>query len=125
MVKIKAIHNDADLDEALERIGELLHYPEGSPESEELDALSDLVIDYEAIHYPIPDPSPADMVQGRLDALGLLEDDLVPCLGSREAVDAVLAGQRSITPAMAEALSQLLGIEPQDLLLPEGVSQEG
>ena len=111
MLKIKAINNDTDLDNALERIGELLGCPEDSPEEEELLALSELVEAYEDIHYPIPDPTPAGMVQGRLDALGLEEDDLIPCIGSREDVDDVLTGRREITPEMAEALHQLLGID--------------
>ena len=116
MLKIEAINNDADLDAALERIGELLDCPEDSPEEAELLALSDLVEAYEAIHYPIPDPTPAGVVQGRLDALGLEEDCLIPCIGSREMVAEVLADQRPITPAMAEALSQLLGIDVGELL---------
>ena len=116
MLKIEAINNDTDLDAALERIGELLDCPEDSPEQAELLALSALVEAYEAIHYPIPDPSPTDRVQGRLDALGLDEDDLIPCIGSREMVAEVLDDQRPITPAMAEALSQLLGIDVGELL---------
>ena len=116
MLKITEIRNEAELDAALERIGELLNFEEGSLEYDELQVLSDLVIAYEAIHYPIPDPSPTDRIQGRLDALGLEDDDLIPCIGSREDVDDVLAGEREITPAMAEALHQLLGIELDDLL---------
>ena len=116
MLKITEIRNEAELDAALERIGELLNFEEGSLEYDELQVLSDLVIAYEAIHYPIPDPSPTDRIQGRLDALGLEDDDLIPCIGSREDVDDVLAGEREITPAMAEALHQLLGIELDGLL---------
>ena len=113
---IKAINNDDDLDAATARIGQLLRSEEGSPEYEELQALSALVIAYEDIHYPISDPTPAGVVQGRLDALGLEEDYLIPCIGSREMVAEVLADQRPITPAMAEALSQLLGIDVGELL---------
>ena len=116
MPPITAINNDDDLDAALERIGELLRSPEDSPEEAELLALSALVEAYEAIHYPISDPTPAGVVQGRLDALGLEEDCLIPCIGSREMVAEVLADQRPITPAMAEALSQLLGIDVGELL---------
>ena len=124
MTKITAINNDADLDAALERIGELLRCPEDSPEEEELLFLSDLVEAYEHIHYPIPEPTPAGIVQGRLDALGLTEDDLIPCLGSREMVDQILAGQHEITPAMAQELHQLLGIPVEDLL-PEVTPSHG
>ena len=116
MPKVTEIQNEAELDAALERIGVLLRSKEGTPEFEELQTLTELVIAYEAIHYPIPDPSPTDQIQGRMDALGLFEDDLIPCLGSRETVDAVLAGRYEITPPMAEALSQLLRIDAADLL---------
>ena len=124
MLKIEAIQNDADLESALERIGELLGCVEGSPEYEELGVLSELVIAYEAIHYPIPAPSPTEAIACRMEDLGLSEDDLIPCIGSREAVDDILSGQREITSEMAEALHQLLGIDAgllqQELAPPRG-----
>jgi len=116
MPQITAINNDDDLDAALARVGPLLRAAEGTPESAELDALSKLIQEYEAIHYPMGEPTPAGRVQGRMDALGLTEEDLVPVLGSRETVDAVLAGQQEVTPAMAAALYELLTIDVRDLL---------
>ena len=116
MPQITAINNDDDLDAALARVGPLLRAAEGTPESAELDALSQLIQEYEAIHYPMGEPTPAGRVQGRMDALGLTEEDLVPVLGSRETVDAVLAGQQEVTPAMADALYELLDIDVRDLL---------
>ncbi len=124
MADIRSINNDADLDAALERIGQLLRCPENSPEEAELLFLSDLVEAYEAIHYPIPEPTPVGVVQGRLDALGLSEDDLISIIGSRQAVEQVLAGEVAITQEMAEGLHQLLGIEPE-LLLGEPVTRQG
>ena len=116
MPQITAINNDDDLDAALARVGPLLRAAEGTPESAELDALSKLIQEYEAIHYPMGEPTPAGRVQGRMDALGLTEEDLVPVWGSRETVDAVLAGQQEVTPAMADALYELLAIDVRDLL---------
>ena len=116
MPQITAINNDDDLDAALARVGPLLRAAEGTPESAELDALSKLIQEYEAIHYPMGEPTPAGRVQGRMDALGLTEEDLVPVLGSRETVDAVLAGQQEVTPAMADDLYELLAIDVRDLL---------
>jgi HTH-type transcriptional regulator/antitoxin HigA len=124
MPTITAINNDDDLDSATERIGQLLRSEEGSSEYEELQALTALVIAYEDIHYPIPAPSPLGRIEGRMDALGLSEDDLIPCIGSREDVDDVLTGRREITPEMAEALHQLLGID-LDLLLQEPAAPRG
>ena len=60
MLKATKIQSEAELDLALERIGELLRSKEGTPEFEELQALTELVIAYEAILYPILDPSPTD-----------------------------------------------------------------
>ena len=111
MPEVKPIRNDADLDAALERIGELLSYSPGSPEYDELEALSDLVIEYEDIHYPIPDPTLAEAIECRMEDLGLSVEDLVPYIGSREEVAEVLAGRQSITPSVSRALTQLLRIE--------------
>ena len=116
MPTIEAINNDDDLDAATARIGQLLRSEEGSPEYEELQALSALVIAYEDIHYPISNPTPLGAIECRMEDLSLSETDLIPCIGSREMVAEVLADQRPITPAMAEALSQLLGIDVGELL---------
>ena len=116
MLEVSQINSEEELDTALERIGQLLRSKEGTPEFEELQVLTDLVIAYEAVHYPIPDPSPTDQIQGRLDALGLSEDALVPIVGNREAVDKVLEGRMAITRDMADGMSKLLGIDVESLL---------
>ena len=123
MVKIKEINNDADLAAAVARIDELFKaYPNileaglGNPEYDELNALSDLVIDYEDEHYPIEPPTPAGAIEFWMDQSNLSADDLLPCIGSREMVDEVLAGQREVTPEMAEALYEKLNIDVRDLL---------
>ena len=124
MASIKSIHNDADLDVALERIGELLGCRENSPEEAELLALSDLVEAYEAIHYPIPEPTPAGVVQGRMDALGLFEDDLARHLNSMEVASGILAGKQQLTLELAKSLHEFLGIPVEDLL-PEATPNPG
>ena len=116
MTRAKSIETKQEYEAALARLYELFHAEPGTPEGDEFEVLANLVEAYEVIHYPIPEPTPAGIVQGRLDALGLTEDDLVPCLGSREMVDEILAGQRDITPEMAESLHQFLGIPVEDLL---------
>jgi antitoxin component HigA of HigAB toxin-antitoxin module len=96
--KSTKIQNEAELDLALERIGELLRSKEGTSEFEDLQALTELVIACEAIHYPILDPSPTDWIQGRMDALGFSDDDLATHLGSMEVASGILAGEIAITP---------------------------
>ena len=123
MAKIPAINNDDDLAAAGARVDELfkanpdiLTAGADNPEYSELNAIADLVFAYEDIHCPMEEPTPAARVQGSMDALGLTEEDLIPILGRREVVAEVLAGRREVTPAMAAALYELLGIEVRDLL---------
>lgn len=124
MARAKTIESEQEYEAALARLYELFHAEPGTPEGDEFEVLANLVEAYEAIHYPIPAPTPAGIVQGRLDALGLTEDDLVPCLGSREVVDEVLTGQRNVTPELAESLHQFLRIPVEDLL-PEATPSHG
>lgn len=119
MAEVQPIQTLEDYDRALARLWAVFDAEPGTPESDECDALAALVAAYDDLHYPIPDPSPSDLIQGRLDALGLTEDALIPGIGSREKVAQVLTGQREITPEMAAALHQLLGIAVADLL-PDG-----
>ena len=121
MAELPTILTKKEYDRALARLWEVFDAEPGTPEGDECDALADLVAAYDDRHYPIPNPSPADRIQGRLDALGLSEDDLIPGIGSKERVAEVLAGQQEITPEIAEALHQLLGIALADLL-PEGAA---
>ena len=116
MVEVQPIRTTDDYDRALARLWEVFDAAAGTPEADECDALADLVAAYDDRHYPIPDPSPADIIQGRLDALGLAEDDLISSIGSREKVAEVLTGQREVTPDMAWSLHQLLGVTVADLL---------
>ena len=104
MAEVPPIHTIEDYDRALARLWEVFDAAAGTPEADECDALADLVAAYDDQHYPIPEPSAADLIQGRLDALGLTEDDLIPHIGSREKVAEMLTGQREVTPELDAAL---------------------
>lgn len=123
MAKITAINNDDDLAAAEARVDELfkanpdiLDAGPDNPEYQELNAIADLAFAYEDIHCPMPDPPPAAFIKYELERLGLTPAALIPAIGSRELVDAVLSRQREVTPEMADALYELLGIEVRDLL---------
>lgn len=113
-----AILTEEEFQRAAERIWELFGAEPGTPEREELETLWDLAEAYEEIHYPIEPPSPAGCIRVRLEDFELSEEALVPVIGSRAAVTAVLAGEQELTPLMAADLSEWLMI-PVDLLLPE------
>ena len=123
MARIEAITNDAEMYEAMARVDEIFKkWPDileegpGNPDYAELTFLTDLVLDYEDEHYPIEPPTPAQSIRVRLEDSGLTPNALIPCIGSRDAVAEVLAGQREVTPEMAQALYERLNIDVRDLL---------
>ena len=118
LMSVKQIRTDAELDAALSRIGELLTSEPGSPQYDELNALSDLVKAYEDQHYPIGLPSIAGVLEFHMEQHGLTLDDLAHLIGGRLEASAVLSGQRNITLPMAQALHHHWGI-PAEILLQE------
>ena len=118
-VQLPPIITEAEYQRALARLYDLFDSEPGTEEGDELAALADLVAAYEDLHYPIPDPPPGAFIEYELERLALPRAALIPAIGSRELVEAVLAGRREVTLAMAAALDELLGIEVRDLL-PQG-----
>jgi HTH-type transcriptional regulator/antitoxin HigA len=51
-----AFRSEKEYDIALERMIQIFHAEQGTPESDELQSLLPLVMEYEDIHYPIPAP---------------------------------------------------------------------
>ena len=115
-MKVQSIRTEEDHDRALARLWEIFDAQPGTPEGDEREILANLIEAYEDIHYPIPDPTPAGAIEFWVDQKNLTPEALIPCIGSREAVDEVLAGQREVTPEMAQALYERLNIDVRDLL---------
>lgn len=63
MHPINSIRTEEVYREALRRIETLMDAEAGTPKSEELDALADLVVAYERKHYPIDPPDPLEVVK--------------------------------------------------------------
>ena len=116
MVTVKPIRTEQDLEQALARIDEIFAVEAGTPESGELDLLTDLVELYESRNVPMGYPTAIAAIEFRMDQAGLSPRHLIPLIGSRSKVSEVLAGKRSITMPMARALHEHLGI-PADVLL--------
>ena len=106
---IRSIQNDADLDLALARIDELIHAPPDSPEEQELVRLFHLVESYEAVHYPIPEPSQAAMLDFMLDQKMLSRPHLLLLAGTAARLDDMLAGHTPIPAPMARAIAEQTG----------------
>ncbi len=115
-IQIPPIETEEEFDRVLARIWELFHSEPGTPESDELRALSDAAQAYDDLHYPLPLPAPLDALEFWVDQRNLTLDDLAPVIGSKEQAAAILAGQQEITPKIANALHQKLNIDLRDLL---------
>lgn len=120
MQAIAPIRTEDDLERTLTRIDEIFDAAPGTPESDELDVLADLVELYESRHVPFGYPDPVAAIEFRMEQARLSRRDLVPLIGTSARVTEVLAGKRAITMAMARALHQHLGIPAEVLLRKPG-----
>ena len=118
MPEIKQVQTEEEYDAALARISELLGAEPYRAEDEELDRLSDLVIQYENEHYPIESPTPDALVEFLLDQEIVTREQLLPLVGSNSNLDGILADQKEITPELAQLLHEHYGIPAGDLLKP-------
>ncbi len=88
----------------------------GTPEGDELDVLTDLILVYEDKHYPIEPSNLIGAIEFCLEQRGMTDDDLIPMIGSRQKVAEVLSGESDITMPMARSLHEQLGIPAESLL---------
>ncbi len=112
----KVIRTEAECEDALARIEELMDAAAGTPEGEELDLLSLLVWSYEQEHYPIGSPTPLEAIEFFMDQNNLTKADMTQYLGSPSKVSEVLNGKRALSKTMIRKLVEGLGI-PADILL--------
>ena len=84
-----------------------MNKPHLSPsESEMVDLLSLLIEQYEAVEYPTPECSPAEILQHLLEARGITKAQLARDTGiPRSVITNVLAGRRAISKANAVKLA--------------------
>ena len=122
MAHVRPIQTEADYEAALARLDEVFQAESGTPEGDERDLLVDEIVRYEQVHYPIPPPTAFDMIEFLMDQMGLTAVDLVPCVGSIDAVEELLAGNLPIPQDMVPCLENLLGEKLGDL---EGIQEVG
>jgi HTH-type transcriptional regulator / antitoxin HigA len=90
----------------------------GTPEQARYEILLPALTAYEAEHYTIntDDLDAIDIIQARMDALGLQQKDLAPLLGGQNRASEVLSRKRPLTIKMMRALHDGLGISYDDLM---------
>ena len=107
---------------ALARIEELLPFvTDDTPTSDrraiELKIMSDIVIEYEEHHFPIGNPSIADVVKMRLEEEAMSQRTFAKKLGvSPSRVSEYLSGKSEPTLKIARNICKILNIEPAIIL---------
>lgn len=115
-MELKPIKSKRDYKAALEEAEALWTAKPDTPQADRLEVLTLLIADYEAKHYPIPDPDPIDFLHYVIETRGLTRKDLEPHIGSRGRVAEILNRTRPLTLEMVRRLSEGLNI-PADVMI--------
>ncbi|MFI3293684.1 MAG: helix-turn-helix domain-containing protein [Rikenellaceae bacterium] len=116
------IKNEIEYNAAMERIEELLlivndQTPESDRNSIELVLLSNLVADYDEVHYPISSPTLADMLKLRMYEMGLTQKKIAEMLCvSPSRVSDYLNGRSEPTLPIAREINRKLSIDASIIL---------
>ena len=116
------IKSEAAYKAALKRIDQLLPLvndstPMDDPNYLELDMISDMVEEYEDVHYPIESPALADVIKLRMYEQGLTLDGLSELLGiTMNNVKGLFDNKYIPSIKVGKAISQKLSIDPATVL---------
>ncbi|WP_028298270.1 helix-turn-helix domain-containing protein [Olivibacter sitiensis] len=118
-MELKIIKTEAEYDAMLDWVDEQFDARE-SPDSkmgERLQVALLLIKQYEDEHHRIPMPDPVEAVKLKMQEQGLQNKDLIPWLGSKGYVSALLNNKKPITLRVAKLLHQKLGIPAEVFLI--------
>ncbi len=93
MVAVNPIRTEEDYEAALARVDDIFEAQPNTPEGDELDVLTDLIVAYEDKHYPTGPPSLIGAIEFCIEQRGLTQDDLIPMIGSRQKIAEALVRQ--------------------------------
>jgi len=116
------IKSEAAYRAAMKRIDELLKVvndstPEDDPNYLELDMISDMVAEYEDVHYPISKPTLIDVIKLRLYEMGITQTKLAEMLGlSNARVSEIMNGKSEPSLKIGREISRKLNIDPAVVL---------
>ena len=116
------IKNETQYKAAQQRIEELLKVvtndtPANDKNFIELDLISDLVADYEEMHYPVKPLSLVETMELRMYEMGLTRKSLSEMLNlSKSTISEILLGKREPTLKTAREISKKLNIDASVVL---------
>ena len=118
-----AIKTQKEYEAMLARIEELLpltwgdNVAEDSPENIELALISNLVADYEDLHYPIGKPTLVATIKLRMYEMSLTQTKVAAMLGiSAPRLSEIMHGKVEPSLSLARKISQKLNISPSIVL---------
>lgn len=111
---LRPIRTEGELDAAIKVIDSLIDQDElSAPEQDYLDVLSDLVEDYETIHYPEKSVPDAEMLQFLLEAKCVTQAQAAKGAGIAEStISEVLSGKRKLNRRQIGKLARYFHVEP-------------
>ena len=120
MMDIQPIRTKADHKAELKLVSRLVDLDPAprTPDGDMLDAVSTLVVAYEAKHVLIEPADPIEAIKFRMDQQGLAPRDLEPMIGRLNRVYEVLALRRPLTMTMVWKLHKQIGIPAESLIRP-------
>ena len=111
------IQNDDHLNQALERVEELLKGDQDQETESYMSVLVGLIETYERESTPISDVSESDVLRELMRQNGLTQSALAEKSGiAQPTISAVLKGSRSLTKVQVVALSRLFRVSPDVFL---------
>src|SRR5690606_994347 len=117
-MKIKPIRNEADYQQALERLEVIFDAKRGTDEGGELEILAIVIDNYENENFPIGMPDPISAIKFRMEQMGMKQKDLVEMVGFKSRVSEIMNNKRKLTLDMIRKLSTDLKI-PIEVLIQE------
>jgi HTH-type transcriptional regulator/antitoxin HigA len=115
-IVVKAIETEEEYDAMVAAIERLFDKGEENLSLEEsalLETMAILIQAYDEEHYPLPKPSPNEMLAYLMETSGRKPKDLLPILGTRGRVSEVLSGKRSISKEQAKGLGAFFKVSAE------------
>ncbi len=100
----KVIKTEKEYNNASNRLMEIFHAEQGTPEGDEMELLSVLIKDYDDKHYLLPQLNPLEAIKYKMEERGIKAKDLEPLIGSKGHVSSILSGRRELTLKIAQKL---------------------
>ena len=108
----RVITTDEEHERMLAEVEKLMDKGEHRTAEEDaaLDLMVRLIQDYEAVHHPLPDPTPHEMLLYLMERRSLKQADLHPIFKSRGYVSDVINAKRAISKAHARQLAEFFKV---------------